>query len=180
MVEILTHPAAVLAQTAASADAALSPGMQLLTHPAIFFLSVIGLGALIAIVAIIAAHWSEVRRAEADAVLKQDMLQRGMTADEIERVLRASQAPAAPKTVVEATPSGVATLMAKEGYDGDNMAAVLATLEERGRHLTADEFTAVRAMIKEGYDGDQIVVMVRALPRPAAAVPESGYPANIG
>jgi len=57
------------------------------------------------------------------------------------------------------------------------MAAVLGALEERGRSLTADEFTAIRAMVKEGYDGDQIVVMVRALPRPA--VPESGHPANV-
>ena len=34
--------------------------------------------------------WSSVRRAEMDAALKQDMLQRGMSADEIRTVLEAS------------------------------------------------------------------------------------------
>jgi hypothetical protein len=34
--------------------------------------------------------WSSVRRAEIDAALKQDMLQRGMSADEIRTVLEAS------------------------------------------------------------------------------------------
>ena len=34
--------------------------------------------------------WKKVRTAEMDAALKQDMLNRGMSADEIERVLKAS------------------------------------------------------------------------------------------
>ena len=34
--------------------------------------------------------WSSVRRAEIDAALKQDMLQRGMSAEEIRTVLEAS------------------------------------------------------------------------------------------
>src|SRR5205085_3029597 len=49
MVEILTHPTAVLAQTAAGAN--LSPGLEFLTHPAATFLAIVGLAALVAIVA---------------------------------------------------------------------------------------------------------------------------------
>lgn len=42
-----------------------------------------------AAVPVIAHYWYRIRRAELDAILKQEMLARGMNADEIERVLRA-------------------------------------------------------------------------------------------
>jgi len=115
MVEILTHPAAVLAQVAERGPA--PSVVELLTHPAALgVVAPLVLAALVGIVAIIAVNWSKVRRAEFDATLKHDMLQRGMTADEIERVLRASQSsPCRPSSnlAVDATPSGVAALMAK-------------------------------------------------------------------
>jgi hypothetical protein len=47
-------------------------------------------GALIAIIAVLAGNWAGVRRTEVDAALKQDMLNRGFSAADIERVLRAS------------------------------------------------------------------------------------------
>ena len=190
MVEILTHPAAVLAQTAAAPDTALSQGLEFLTHPAATFFALVALAALVAIVAIVATQWSKVRRAELDTALKHDMLQRGMGADEIERVLRASQSPApeAEATLGRWVESGfrlrLAARMAKEGYNGGQIVTVLGALEERGRPLNADECEAIRAMVKEGYGGDHIATMIRALPRAAAtttaAVPESGHPANVG
>jgi hypothetical protein len=42
-----------------------------------------------AAVPVIAHYWYRIRRAELDAILKQEMLARGLSADEIERVLRA-------------------------------------------------------------------------------------------
>jgi hypothetical protein len=48
-------------------------------------------GALIAITAIISGQWRRIRQAEIDAALKQEMLNRGMPAEEIERVVRASR-----------------------------------------------------------------------------------------
>jgi hypothetical protein len=64
-------------------------------------ISVVG-GLLIAITAIVSAAWARVRRAEllarlaeSDAVLKQQMIERGMSADEIVRVLEAGQKPGA-------------------------------------------------------------------------------------
>jgi hypothetical protein len=50
------------------------------------------IGGLVALVAIATAMWRSVRRAEVEASLKQDMLNRGMTVDQIERVIRASAA----------------------------------------------------------------------------------------
>jgi hypothetical protein len=50
--------------------------------------SVVG-GLLIAAVGIIAGSWVKVRRAELAAALKQDMLNRGLSADDIRTVLEA-------------------------------------------------------------------------------------------
>ncbi len=57
-------------------------------------------GPLIAIVAVISASWARVKRAElqarrheVDASLKQQMIERGMSAEEIERVLTAGVKP---------------------------------------------------------------------------------------
>jgi hypothetical protein len=46
-------------------------------------------GLLIALVAIIAGSWVKVRRAEIAAALKQDMLNRGLSAEDIRTVLGA-------------------------------------------------------------------------------------------
>jgi len=57
-------------------------------------------GVGIAIISVVASAWTRVRRAElqarqaeADSVLKQQMIERGMSAEEIERVLAAGQSP---------------------------------------------------------------------------------------
>lgn len=47
-------------------------------------------GALVGIVAILAHQWRNIRNAEVEAALKQDMLTRGLSVDEIERVVRAT------------------------------------------------------------------------------------------
>jgi hypothetical protein len=46
-------------------------------------------GLLCGLVAIVMGIWLEMRRTETAAILKQDMLNRGMTADEIRTVLEA-------------------------------------------------------------------------------------------
>src|SRR5262245_51238780 len=59
-------------------------------------------GLLVGTIAIVTSLWASVRRAESrarqvemEAALKQDMLNRGMSAGEIERVISASQTKAA-------------------------------------------------------------------------------------
>jgi hypothetical protein len=47
-------------------------------------------GALVAIVAIVATQWRAVRQIDIEAALKQDMLNRGLPVEEIERIVRAS------------------------------------------------------------------------------------------
>jgi hypothetical protein len=46
-------------------------------------------GLLCGIVSIVMVFWHEIRKAEIEAALKQDMLTRGMTADEIRTVIEA-------------------------------------------------------------------------------------------
>lgn len=48
-------------------------------------------GALIAITAILSGQWRRVRQTEIEASLKHDMLTRGLSAEDIERVLGASR-----------------------------------------------------------------------------------------
>ena len=47
-------------------------------------------GILIAVPAIVAEAWQKTRQAEIEATLKRDMLDRGMSAEDIERVISAS------------------------------------------------------------------------------------------
>ena len=49
---------------------------------------VLTLGAVIALVAIIATQWRMHKRTEVEAALKQEMLARGMSAEDIERVIK--------------------------------------------------------------------------------------------
>jgi hypothetical protein len=47
-------------------------------------------GCLVGLVAVLVCNWRMVRKAEVDAALKQDMLNRGLSVDQIERIIRAS------------------------------------------------------------------------------------------
>jgi cytochrome bd-type quinol oxidase subunit 1 len=62
-----------------------------LFNPAIFvpFVAITS-GAVIAVTAIIVGNWSQVRRTQQETELKQEMLQLGMSADEIVRVVQAT------------------------------------------------------------------------------------------
>ncbi len=63
----------------------------LMLHPEYLIpIAAIVCGCVVALVAILSGMWRGVRRAEVEATLKQDMLNRGMSVDQIERVIRAS------------------------------------------------------------------------------------------
>jgi hypothetical protein len=73
--------------------------IELLSNPLfIVFASI----TLYCVVSTVAVQWRKVRQAEIDAALKHEMIQRGMSADDIQKVLEASSRksrndPAAPK-----------------------------------------------------------------------------------
>jgi hypothetical protein len=63
---------------------------QLVQQGYIVPLGLTAIGALIAIVSVLAAYWHKVRVAEMDAALKHKMLEQGMSADDIKKVMEAS------------------------------------------------------------------------------------------
>jgi hypothetical protein len=72
--------------------------METLFHnPAFLFWSAF---TLMCVVPTIAYYWWRIRQAELDASLKQEMLQRGMSAEEIQMVLTASSAGRCRKTAL--------------------------------------------------------------------------------
>ncbi len=93
--------------------------------------AVIG-GLLTFMVCAIAIQWRRVRVAEIDGALKQQMLDKGMSAAEIEMVMRASQ---------EAPSSGSATSTGNESLDK-------AALAQR--------------MVDNGYEGEDIERVLKA------------------
>ncbi len=67
--------------------AVLPPGDRMV---AVMFVLMAIAGIVIVVVTVLAVQWRRVRQAEVDAALKRDMLERGMSAADIERVVQAS------------------------------------------------------------------------------------------
>jgi hypothetical protein len=105
-------------------------------------------GLLIGLVAVIAGVWHKVRLAEMQAGLKQQMLGRGMSAAEIEQVLKSSSPPA------DAEPEE------KPPFTGDPV---------------ADRATLVKLLAENGYEGEDIARILQAFdgPKPGTRTPES-------
>ncbi len=59
------------------------------------------------VVSSVAHYWHKVRKAELEAALKQEMIQRGMSADEIKQVIEASTGNRAKATRSEPAPEPV-------------------------------------------------------------------------
>src|SRR5262245_47292123 len=139
------------------------------------FVAVLG-GLLTGILAVLAAHWRSVRLAELEASLKQQMLARGMSAAEIEQVLRSS---AHSRPSQEPAFTGVATtdkaelvkVMAEHGIEGGDMERVLRAFDGAGSDGTStarEKARAVSHLLQNGHDADAIVQVLRAFPSPPA------------
>src|SRR5262245_17032572 len=92
-------------------------------------------GSLVGIIAIVAHQWRNVRQAEVEAALKQDMLNRGMSVDEIERVVRATNKP------TEAKPT-------KRDHISGNEYALIEKLVDEGK--SAEEIDRIIKALKAG------------------------------
>jgi hypothetical protein len=99
-------------------------------------------GTLIAVTAVLAYHWLAARRTEAESALKRDMLERGMSAEEIERVIRATSASPAPSAA-----------------------------GEKSEALSETEMEYVERWAKAGMSGEQIERLLRAGRTPAPPTP---------
>jgi len=110
------------------------------------FVAVAG-GLLIPIVAIISTQWARVRReecrtrqAEAEAALKQEMIQRGMSADEIIRVLDCGVSkPPSDEERRARKDSALMQQMIDNGMSADEIVRVLETARKKALHQAKDE-----------------------------------------
>jgi hypothetical protein len=130
----------------------------------------------------IAHAWQKVRRAEQEAALKQDMLQRGLSVDEIERVLRATAKQpethadhSADKHVLQefaeilgscgASPAAIEEILGMvQSADSASKQAILHAVE------------GLRDGSAEELKDEQIRAVVRALARPARPAEELATP----
>jgi catalase (peroxidase I) len=94
------------------------------------------IGPIVAIVAILTHQWRKVRIAEMEGALKQQMLDKGMSAAEIEQVLGASQEPAR-RSSCTGNPAqdriALAERMIEEGYEGADIERVLKAYDPNSK-----------------------------------------------
>ena len=93
-------------------------------------------GALVGIIAIIAHNWRCMRQAEVEGALKQDMLNRGMSADEIERVIRVS--------------NQLIVVQDKKGH-------------KTQKSISDNEYYLVEKLVDEGKSAEEIERIIRAV-----------------
>jgi hypothetical protein len=93
-------------------------------------LAAVIVGPLIAIVAIVMANWRRVRVAEIDAALKQQMLDKGMSAAEIEQVLQASVDSRKKRPADVQDRTALVQEMIENGYEGADIERVLKAYQE--------------------------------------------------
>jgi hypothetical protein len=105
-------------------------------------------GFLVAAIAVVAHHWQKVRLAQVEAALKQHMLDKGMSAPEIEKVLKASSAHE--EETQEEVPF--------TGNPADDKAKLL------------------RILLDNSYSGNDIERLLRAAYGPSSSAPASPEP----
>lgn len=124
-------------------------------------IAIVGTG-LVFLISFIAYQWRRVRVAEMEATLKQDMIHKGMSVDEIERLLRVGTKPPRP---VDVSPAGLAAHMGAYSYDADDIQRVLRAISQRGVPLTPEEMRSIRKMVADWADGKAIEAAIQVLPR---------------
>jgi hypothetical protein len=110
-------------------------------------LTAVIVGPMIAVVAIIATQWRRVRIAEMEGALKQQMLDKGMSAAEIEQVMKAGQEPMLkPPVVIGATGNeaqdraALVQRMVDEGYEGADIERVLKAYQPSAKQSEEKPF----------------------------------------
>jgi SOS response regulatory protein OraA/RecX len=131
-------------------------------------------GMLVAVILGAFHQWRRVRMAEISAALKQQMLDKGMSADEIDKVIRAKpaggEAAAEPADAASLNKAGLAARMADQGYEAGDIERIVRAIQEppRGTDSTypaplgRDKALVARKMIDQGYEAEDIERVLRA------------------
>jgi len=136
--------------------------------------AVIG-GFLVAAIYLIVDQWRRVRLTEMEAALKQQMLDKGMSAVDIEQVLRASRKSGKKGAAGKETSdkSSLANNLIENGYEGQDIERVLKALPDQpnrpGPEAPRDsalegKIALVEKMVENGYEVDDIIRILNAFP----------------
>jgi hypothetical protein len=134
----------------------------------LLFLSI---GALIALTAIVAHHWRRLRQLEIETALKQALLQKGMNAEEIERVVNATQGAAHAGTPPVTTlndkqlEAKIAADLAAYGVAADRIEQALEAVMGAGSDTKRAVAEIVPQMIENGTDEGLILTAIQTLCR---------------
>jgi len=114
-------------------------------------------------------EWLKARQAESELALKQDMVARGMSAEEIARVLHAGKGAKGAGALLSehSGTKEISELLAENSYAGDDIVQVLQACQG----MPVDALAAVKPLIENGYSGDDIVKALKAC-RPPESVPQ--------
>jgi hypothetical protein len=153
----------------------------------LWLLAMLTVGLIIAVTAIIVTNWRRVRQSDAESALKQDMLQRGMSAEDIERIIRATSVPEkepveqAHPFVNSAASAGLKELSEKQlqakvasdlavyEMDSEKMEEALDALSRADLETQRAVAQAVGHMIENGAEHEQIHAAVVNLCKPSRA-----------
>jgi hypothetical protein len=145
-------------------------------------------GLVIAVTAIVMTNWRRVRQLDVEGSLKQDMLQRGMGAEDIERVIRATSVPVEKESkgqaaesfcVAAASPAGLKLLSDKQleakvaadlaayGMDSDELEKALEALGGADTDTKQAVAQAVAHMTENGAEHEQIRAAIVKLCEPS-------------
>jgi hypothetical protein len=161
-------------------------GQDIVSILAITF--IFGGTAIVGIVTAVVANWRKTRESEHQAVLKQNMLERGMSAVDIERVLRAGPAAAAEEEADRALKVKAAAAASQDERSWDVEVANQLLQHDVPGSEAEQILTAFRAgdaptrkalagkieeMLDSGANGERVLAVVRALCRPGGAAPQN-------
>jgi hypothetical protein len=129
----------------------------------LFITFLFGGGIIVTVVTAIANNWRKVHQSEHLSALKQSMVERGMSAEEIERVLNAGPSPGEADASEDA--SQLATKLAEHGVPGPEMEQILTAYcnADAGTKKTLSQ--TVVAMVDGGAKSEQLLAAARAFTR---------------
>jgi hypothetical protein len=136
---------------------------------------------IVAIVSSISKSWRKIHESEHAAALKQSMIERGMSVEDIERVMRAGP-PADAQETAAASGGGtskkltgelteIAGKLVEHGVAAPAMEQILEAVrmcDPASRGAIKD---TVETMLDNGAGSDQLIAAVRAIHRPTATEP---------
>jgi hypothetical protein len=131
---------------------------------------------IVAVTISIAKNWRKIHESEHAAALKQSMIERGMSADDIERVLRAGPRPdtsegeergESPRKVADDL-TGLAGKLAEHDVPAAEMEQILGAVRGCDPGTRKCVAKTVETMLDNGANSEQVAAAVRAIARPAS------------